>query len=225
MKNYTTYIFDLDGTITDTTSVWLNIYRDVLRACGVTPPSDKVLALHTHNWRQMLELGLPEEKLDEFIAQAHKLAKERLPKSPLHPRAYEALEALKEHGKRIAIFSTMDRPLFEPTMEYRNLHAVAEVAVAGTDVEHRKPHPAGILKALQDLGIAPEDYTAAIYIGDKATDVQATQHAGIDSMLYFPPAHQKLYVAAELQTHAPTHTIADWQELIDAVTATAAPSA
>lgn len=214
MKEYTTYIFDLDGTITDTMTVWLGIFRDGLTTFQVVPPDDKTLSAHTHDWKQMLELGLPESKLDEFIALAHKLAKERLPEAPLHEGAYEMLETLKAKGKRIAIFSTMDRPIFEPAMQYRNLDAIAEVAVAGTDVANRKPQPDGILKSLKDLGIAPTDYATAVYIGDKDTDILAAHNAGVDGVLYYPPDHQKMYDLEELKKHNPTAIINSWSELL-----------
>jgi HAD superfamily hydrolase (TIGR01509 family) len=214
MKNYTTYIFDLDGTITDTASVWLGIFRDCLTHFETPVPDDKTLAGHTHDWKQMLELGLPESKLEAFIALAHQLANERLTQAPLHTGAYETLEELRNQGKRVAIFSTMDRPIFEPCIEYRELDKVAEVLVAGTDVPRRKPHPDGILKALQDLGIRPEDYDAAVYIGDKDTDILAAHNAGIDGILYYPPEHQLMYELDELKAHDPVAIITGWKELL-----------
>jgi HAD superfamily hydrolase (TIGR01549 family) len=216
MKNYDTYIFDLDGTITDTTSVWLDIFRDGLQYFGITAPEARILAKHTHDWRQMLEIGLAEKDLDEFTQLAHKLAKERLPEAPLHAGAYKTLETLKQRGKNIAIFSTMDRPIFEPTMEHRQLNKIVQVAVAGTDVPNRKPHPDGILKALDDLGIAKSDYMSAVYIGDKDTDILAAQNAGIDGILYYPVSHQVIYDIEELSKHNPTAVVADWQELLSA---------
>ena len=214
MKAYDTYIFDLDGTLTDTLTVWLGIFRDGLTHHGVTAPDDKTLSQHTHDWKQMLQLGLPEKDLDSFIAFAHKAANERLPQAELHAGAMEMLEALQSHGKRIAIFSTVDRPIFEPALRFRGLDKIAEVAVAGTDVPKRKPAPDGILKALDDLGIKKEDYGRVVYIGDKDTDIQAAKNAGVDGVLYFPPAHQIFYDLAELQQHNPAATIADWKELV-----------
>lgn len=217
MKKYSIYIFDLDGTITDTTGVWLDIYREGLTQLGITPPDDKTLAWYTHDWKELTKLGLAEEKVADFATLAHRLANERLPQAPLHVGALEVLQSLKGQGNRIAIFSTMDRQIFEPTMKHRNLYAIAEVSVAGTDVPHRKPHPAGILKALEDLGISSEEYNDAVYVGDKDTDIQAANGAGIDSILFFPSSHQAIYDLNELTQHKPTHVITDWQELLSVV--------
>ncbi len=216
MKDYATYIFDLDGTITNTNHVWLDIYRDCLTQLEVPVPEARVIAQHTHDWRQMLELGLSEEDLTNFTQMAHQLAKERLPEAPLHAYAYEVLETLKRRGKQIAIFSTMDRSLFEPTLKHRELNKITQVAVAGTDVPHRKPQPDGILKALDDLGIAKADYASAVYIGDKDTDIIAAHNAGIDGILYFPESHQVMYDTSEVTKHNPTAIITSWRELLPA---------
>ena len=218
MKAYKTYIFDMDGTITDTLVVWLGVFRDNLLAFGVNAPDDKTLSQHTHDWKDMLKLGLPEEKLAAFTAMAHKLANERLPEAPFHIGAYEALETLKNHGKNIAIFSTMDRPMFEPAMQYRNLYAITKVAVAGTDVPERKPRPDGILKALRDLGLSEADKKDAVYIGDKDSDILAAHNADIDSILFYPAAHKLFYDLEKLKAHQPTHIINDWSELIAPLT-------
>lgn len=213
MKSYSVYIFDLDGTITDTTQVWLDLIRETLLKFGVTAPEDKILAKYTHDWKEMIKLGLPLEKLDEFTKLNHRVANERLPKAPLHDGAYEVLSKLRKKGKRVGIFSTLDRPMFEPAMEFRNLYAVSEASIAGTDVPHRKPHPAGILKTLEDLGIPQSEFVDAVYIGDKATDIQAAQNAGIDSILYYPPLHAAIYDRGELEKLNPTYVIEDWKEL------------
>lgn len=213
MNRYSTYIFDLDGTLTDTTAVWLAIFRDALTHFGVTPPDTLTLSKHTHDWKEMITLGLPEEKLEAFTELAHKLAKERLPDAPMHNGSVEMLERLQKAGKTIGIFSTMDRPLFEPAMEHHRLARFAKAAVAGTDVPRRKPHPDGIIKTLEYLQIPESEYSSVIYIGDKDTDIQAAHNAGVKSMLFYPPSHQEIYTLESLTAHNPTHIIHSWEEL------------
>jgi HAD superfamily hydrolase (TIGR01549 family) len=162
----------------------------------------------------MLLLGLPEKDLPDFIAFAHTLATKRLPEAPLHEGAYTMLETLKKQGKKIAIFSTMDRPIFEPMLKFHNLHLLVTVAIAGTDVPHRKPHPEGLIKALEDLTVPTTEYKKVVYIGDKDTDIQTAHNAGVDAMLYYPKTHQALYSLQELKRHNPEFIINNWQELI-----------
>lgn len=215
MKSYKVYIFDLDGTITNTMVIWLDILREGLLQFGITPPDDLILSRHTHDWKEMLKLGLPVNKLNDFISISHKKANDRLADAPFHNGAYKVLLTLKKQGKRIAIYSSMDRKIFEPAIQHKNISSVAEVLVTGDDAEHRKPHPAGLLKTLSDLGIPQKEYNYAVYVGDKDTDIQAANNAGIDSILYYPPSHQLMYDLNELRAHNPTHIIMDWQELVN----------
>ena len=71
MKSYDTYIFDLDGTLTNTMSMWLDVFRLVLKKFDIYVPDDKTLASHTHNWSEMTKLGLPEDKLEKFKTLIH----------------------------------------------------------------------------------------------------------------------------------------------------------
>jgi len=214
MKTYETYIFDLDGTITDTMTVWLDIIREALIHFDFTPPDNKTLARYSHNWRELSAIGFPEEKFDDLAQFIYVLANKLLPEADFHSGAYETLQKLKDQGKRIAIYSSMDRAMFAPAMEFRNLYALAEIAVAGTDIPKRKPHASGVLKALQDLYIPVASYNNAVYVGDKDTDILAAQNAGIDSILYFPASHGEIYDLNELKKFNPTYIITEWRELL-----------
>lgn len=211
MKSYETYIFDLDGTITDTMAVWLEILREALVHFDFTPPDDRELAWYSHDFKQLQKIGFPEEKFGEFLKFIYGVANTRLPQSDFHNGAYEMLERLKNKGHKIGIFSSMDRAMFDPAMQGRNLYPLADVAIAGDDLKNRKPKPDGILKVLQDLDVQPE---SAVYIGDKDTDIQTARNAGVDSILYFPVSHSVIYNLSDLKKHNPTYIITDWQELV-----------
>lgn len=214
MNSYKTYIFDLDGTITNTMAVWLDIFKEALPKFDVIVPDDKTLIKHTHNWNEMTKLGLAEEKLPDFTIYIHAQAHKHLPEAQFHIGAFETLESLKNNGKKISIFSSMDRPLFEPAMKYRNLNSIIDIAIAGTDVPHRKPKPDGILQALELLKVPQNEYQSAVYVGDKETDIQAARSAGIKSILYYPASHQLMYDLDELKLHKPDHIITDWAQLL-----------
>jgi beta-phosphoglucomutase-like phosphatase (HAD superfamily) len=219
MKQYDVYIFDLDGTITDTTAVWIQIFRECLEKLGVDTSviADDEIAKHTHDWKATIDLGLSPDDVPKLAEYAKELANKRLPSAEQFPRAYETLEAIRAKGKKLAIFSTMDRPIFEPAMEHNNLYDVAQATVAGTDVPNRKPAPDGILKALEDLGVSEKEYSRVMYMGDKDTDIQAAHNAGIDAILFYPPIHQEIYDKDAVLAHSPEAVIADWQELLESL--------
>lgn len=210
MKTYTTYLFDLDGTLTNTGPTWLTIFRDGLADFGITGLADKTLAAHTHDWKEVAKLGVPEADLPTFIETAYARANERLPLAPFYEGAEEMIQKLKAAGKQIGIFTTMDRPILEPVVERYSLDKTFDVIIAGTDVEHRKPHPAGIQAALEKLG---KPANTAVYIGDKDTDILCAKNAGIDGILFYPADHKLMYDHAVLMASEPTFTIKHWEEL------------
>lgn len=214
MNKYATFLFDLDGTLTDTGPTWLGILRDGLADFGILGLSDQQIAAHTHDWKQMVELGVPERELPNFTRQAYLRANERLPLAPLYDGAAEMLERLKANGKQIGIFTTMDRPILEPVVARYSFDRLFDAIIAGTDVEHRKPHPAGIHAALERLD-APAK--TAIYLGDKDTDILCGKNAGTGTALFYPPEHATMYDYSELMASEPDHTIESWQQLIDIV--------
>lgn len=214
MKSYTTYIFDLDGTITNTMDVWLGIFRDGFIQFGFAVPDDKTLGQYTHDWGTLAQVGFTKEQINAFGHFAMRAANQRLATAPFHEGIVDTLTELKSKGHNIAIFSAMHRNVFAPVIEHRQLHQFTDVTIAGSDVSRLKPHPDGIFKALKDLGVGEANYQNAVYIGDKDTDIQAATNAGIDSILYYPPAHQMMYDLQELQQYKPTHVITSWQELL-----------
>lgn len=210
-KPYDIYLFDLDGTLTDTGPVWLGIFRDCLADAGVKNVDDKTIAAHTHNWSEVLKLGVTEAALPAFIEAAYARANERLSKAPFYQGVENMLVRLKQNGKGMAVITSMDRPILEPVIAHRKLHDYFEVIIAGTDVEHYKPHPAGIHEALKKLGAGKNQ--SAVYLGDKDTDILAGQNAGIDTILFYPPAHELMYDKHALMACKPTRVISSWHQL------------
>ena len=52
-----------------------------------------------------------------------------------------------------------------------------EFVIGSYDVTHHKPHPEGILKALEQIGVPREMF---LYCGDTILDAEAAQRAGVD---------------------------------------------
>jgi 2-phosphoglycolate phosphatase len=82
--------------------------------------------------------------------------------------------------------------------------------VAGDTLAQIKPHPAPILHACQQLGRKPEE---CVYIGDAATDIQASKAAGTKSLValygYLLADDQPLTWDADGYLQQPTDII-DW---------------
>lgn len=184
-KDYAVYLFDLDGTLTNTTQIWIDVFKDALASFSITDIPDKVIAQHTHDWNSLTAVGLPPDSIEDFARAARELAPTRLQAAPLHEGATEMLASLRIAGKKIGIFTSVNRPILESIMNGHPLSELVDIMVAGTDVPHYKPHPAGIHHALGLLNVLPSAYETVVYIGDKDTDIMAAQNAGIDVCSFF----------------------------------------
>ena len=64
LKEFENYIFDLDGTLIDSMSVWDNIGYDFLLSKGINPPDDLNDRLKTMSFEEAAEYFIKELKLN-----------------------------------------------------------------------------------------------------------------------------------------------------------------
>ena len=70
--------------------------------------------------------------------------------------------------------------LTEPILEFLRLRQRAACIVCGDTTAFTKPHPAPLLHACTQLGIAPAD---SVYVGDARRDVEAGNQAGMRTVI------------------------------------------
>ena len=91
------------------------------------------------------------------------------------PWARGALRRLRRHGVRLGLVTASTRGVVEPNLERLNLEGMFETACYSDDVERSKPHPEALLRALDELGVAPAD---TVYVGDTTVDLAMAAAAG-----------------------------------------------
>lgn len=97
--------------------------------------------------------------------------------SRLFPGAAELLAALKADGRKTAIVSTKHSHTIRKILAFQNVPAMPDAVVGGSDVKEPKPHPEGLRKAMEELGLRPEE---VLFCGDTVIDARAAQNAGVD---------------------------------------------
>jgi HAD superfamily hydrolase (TIGR01509 family) len=174
-------VFDVDGTLVDS----LEGYRlAALRAAAHLKDRisrDAVRAAMNRNesfWDQVLA-GTPEHSPSRVEA-LRAATLEHWPRVLReHVRCFPGIETtlrlLRERGLRLAICTGSRGESFRP-LEEQGLLEHFEVVVTAADVKERKPHPEGLLRCLDALGVAPE---AAAYVGDSMLDMAAGRAAGM----------------------------------------------
>ncbi len=199
-------VFDWDGTLVDTMGM---IYRANVAALGhygITMSRSWFRERYTPDWRRSYaELGIPEELWDEMADRwADEMGRMR-PRAM--PWARAALRRLRSHGVRVGLVTASTRGVVEPSIARLNLGGVFETAWYSDDVTHSKPHPEALLRALDELGVAP---AATVYVGDTPVDLEMAATAGASFAAVGTTTREADFLAAGVERVWPG--VASWAD-------------
>ena len=183
MITYSTYIFDLDGTLLDTLGDLAASVNYALRTHGMPEHSiDDVRRFVGNGVRLLMERAIPDgEKNPDFEATFATFRQYYMQHSLDTTRPYEGipetLAELKARGCHLAVVSNkmmaatqeLIRHFFPDTISV----AIGENEAAGI---RKKPAPDTVFAALQQLGMGKEN---AVYVGDSDVDIQTAANSGL----------------------------------------------
>ena len=181
MKEYSTYIFDLDGTLLDTLGDLAASVNYALRSVGLPEHSIDDVRRFVGNGVRLLmvraiEGGDSNPRFDEAYATFRSHYMEHgLDTTQPYPGIMELLKELKARGKKIAVVSNK---FYDATQELVK-HFFGEyvsVAIGERENIRKKPAPDTVLEAMRMLGV---DKEGAVYIGDSDVDFNTAKNVGI----------------------------------------------
>ncbi len=177
MRNLSAIVFDLDGTLVDSSDAIVECVNYALARKGL-PPADPGTVKRG--------IGTPlEEIFSAFaktdLAELVRLYREQyrgvfLEKTHLLPRVKEALSSLRERGYRLAVATTKPRYFAEPILEHLGVRDFFDAVAGAEEVPRLKPSPDLLQLALSRLGSRSDE---ALYVGDHPVDVAAANAAGL----------------------------------------------
>ena len=183
MITYSTYIFDLDGTLLDTLGDLAASVNYALRTHGMPEHSiDDVRRFVGNGVRLLMERAIPDgEANPDFEATFATFRQHYMQHSLDTTKPYEGipetLAELKARGCHLAVVSNkmmaatqeLIRHFFPDTISV----AIGENEAAGI---RKKPAPDTVFAALQQLGMGKEN---AVYVGDSDVDIQTAANSGL----------------------------------------------
>ncbi len=142
---------------------------------------------------------------------------------PFEPGLRPILERLRGMHMRLGVISNRRREymLHElSVVDAKGWHELFDTMVCGDDVEHRKPAPDLILKALENLGVEPDH--GCWYIGDSTTDVVAADRAGVTPIFYNGAQWEQVWIDKIFPNtirhpHRPEAVVNNFAELLELV--------
>lgn len=207
-NRYDTILFDLDGTLLNTKDL---IYRSFIHTFEHFRP-DHILT---------------DEELDSFFGPSLRQTFSRYSEDEaeiqamityyreynvgMHdelvtafPGAKNLIRTLARKGYKIGVVSSKKTDLVEHGLELFGMLDKVRIVIGEEDVEHPKPDPEGILKAMEAL-----HSKKAMYIGDGVGDIEAGKAAKIDTVGVLYSDRKEKIIAME-----PTYTIQNLSELL-----------
>ncbi len=174
--NIDTFLFDLDGTLVDSVNdlaTGLNLLREELslpplpvhrvRACVGDGATQLVK-------RALTEIPFCEKNLQRFLTL---YGEHLLDATTIYPGIRDFLDSHRHH--RLGIVTNKPHTYTLPLLDGLGLSSYFAVVVGGDSCSEKKPHPAPILYALQQLG---KTAATAVMIGDHHTDLRSGAAAG-----------------------------------------------
>lgn len=187
-----TVIFDLDGTLADTSGDLIAAANACFRGLGhgdmLTEQADAGTALR--GGRAMLtlgfrRLGVPEADLPAHVDPQYKTLLDHYARAldvhtRFYPGALAAVETLRQDGFAVAICTNKPEGLAESLMQRLGARPLFDALIGADTLPTRKPDVAPFHAAVDRAGGARD---RAIMIGDTITDHNTARAAGVPSVL------------------------------------------
>lgn len=174
----TCILFDMDGTLVDTTEMIAEGLGATIEGhLGSRPPREELVSL----------IGRPlREQLREYVEEAHVAAlsdrfmafyEDRRAEMEIpFPGAFNMLHESRRLGLNVGVVTSKNRREIEGTLDLLNIRDLLDFYISSEDTPLPKPHPDPVLEALRR---ADADADATLFVGDSVYDMRSGKAAGV----------------------------------------------
>lgn len=182
-------IFDLDGTLVDTAPDLLATLNVLFSRRGHREITlGEIRTVIGHGAKAMIAEGgeltgnpFNADEIEElFLEYLAYYSAHIADHSQLFPGGQAVLDTCKAKSILTAVCTNKLESLSLSLLEALNLSDYFQTVIGSDTLPTMKPDPAGVLKILENAGIAPKE---ALFIGDSATDLGAARNAGVPCVL------------------------------------------
>ncbi len=170
-------ISDFDGTLVDTFEANFQAYKKAFNLCGLHITREDYLSCFGLRFDAFMErMKVQDDSIRNII---------RKEKARLYPECFDLLipnrslidfvKKVKLSGVKTAIASTAQMENLMNVLNYLSLADMFDEIIAGKDVQKGKPNPEIYLKAMDLLGVLPEE---TLIFEDTEVGLQAAEASG-----------------------------------------------
>lgn len=180
MNELKAIIFDFDGLIVDTETIWFEAYKEILFNYGIELSLEqfsKVIGTDDTELYAYIEQNLttPVDSM-EIEASVKELVKEKLGLPVLREGVADYLREAKEIGLKVGLASSSGREWVEGFLTKLNIIQYFDVIKTRDDVHEVKPDPELYHRAVEALGVSPSE---ALAFEDSLNGLKAARAAGL----------------------------------------------
>ncbi len=183
-KRKPTVLFDLDGTLVDTSASIIEGYRYLFEKYDDVKnfTKERQVEILGPGLRELFPVYFPGQDVEKLVDEYHAVsvpAGDRM--NVLNPHAKEVLETLRAEGYHVGIVSTKMHETVAHNLEQVGASDLIEDIVGVDEVGKLKPDPEGLRTIIKRNRWNADD---VLYIGDSAADVAAGLNYGAYSIAY-----------------------------------------
>jgi putative hydrolase of the HAD superfamily len=186
-------VFDFDGLIIDTETVWYHSYQQALGEVGIAFPMDVFArCVGTHDdelIRFVEEQAGSAERAETIRANAASLHEHLMASVEAREGVRNFLDEAQTTGIKIGLATSSDRRWIDRFLGRLDLEDYFEVIVTRDDVANIKPDPELYRKAVQALGVLPSE---AVAFEDSVNGAKAAKAAGLHCVIVPNPVTEQL---------------------------------
>lgn len=191
LQQKTVLLFDLDGTLVDSAPDLALALNKTLKDLKFAEYDEQTIRRWVGNGAKVLveralsNTSSPNEELDPaLVNDALAIFLQHYQrclciKSALYADVKEGLLVLKASGFRLAIITNKAEAFISPILAKLGIGGLFEILIGGDTLTEKKPHPAPLNYALQQLKASTEQ---CLMIGDSKNDILAAKAANITSV-------------------------------------------
>ncbi len=177
---YDAVVFDLDGTVVDSVELIIVSFQHAIReVLGREISREDSIAWVGMPLREQMEKFSPEHADELVVAYREFNHREHDRMLTLYEGIEDLLHDLRKAGVKVGLVTSKSRFTTQMAFDLTGIESCFEAVVCAGEASGNKPSPDPILACLEQLGV---ETSAAAYVGDSPSDMQAALSAGVTAI-------------------------------------------
>lgn len=168
-------VFDLDGTLVDSESVYFEVLGELLKPYDLGPPEKVLEKTRSQPPEKLFDNVLGSKEGQVVLARLREIDKELYKKVLPFSGIIELLQELQRKGRPLALWTARDRFSASLVMENLKMDSFFPFWVSGSCVQENKPSAEGLFRVIDHFGV---DCERVLMVGDHEHDIMAADSAG-----------------------------------------------